>query len=164
MLLRFTETLEWPEGFHENRIFTATAETMAAFKSQRTRIRKFKLQEVVKVMRIYLDSHILKQGIVLKDLAGLRDTDLARVRTTEKSAAICVFVFIVADIGRAVTDASLRQSIDFMHSIHFSDGRKPRNDFPFSVVLTRSEDITEMTALEENGPEGLNVLDQEYLS
>jgi hypothetical protein len=76
MLLQFTQTLEWPEGLQENGIFTATAENMAAFKSQRRKIRNFKLQELVKVMRVYLDSYILRQGIVLKDLAGLKDTNL----------------------------------------------------------------------------------------
>jgi hypothetical protein len=81
--------------------------------------------------------------------------------------ASCDYVFIVADIGRAITDASLQQSIDFVREIRFNDGRntaQPENSrLPFAVVLTRSEDITVETAREEYGEEGLNILDQEYV-
>ncbi|OQD91133.1 hypothetical protein PENANT_c001G02645 [Penicillium antarcticum] len=61
----------------------------------------------IKLIRVYLNSPILRTGLVLTDLPGLRDLNFARVRATERYLAHqCDEVFIVANISRAGTDES----------------------------------------------------------
>jgi hypothetical protein len=78
------------------------------------------------IARVYLDSPVLKTGVVLADLPGkvkyevtkvanimlgLQDTNLARVRATQNYLLTCDHIFVVANISRAITDQSLKSSL-----------------------------------------------------
>ncbi|EOO01166.1 hypothetical protein UCRPA7_3322 [Phaeoacremonium minimum UCRPA7] len=71
-----------------------------------------------KIIRIYLNAQVLKTGVVLADLPGLQDTNLARVRATQDYLMKCNNIFIVAKISRAITDQSLKTSLFTVLSRH----------------------------------------------
>ncbi|KAH8897592.1 hypothetical protein GQ53DRAFT_637825 [Thozetella sp. PMI_491] len=95
------------------------------------------------VDRIYLSSPILKNGLVMADLPGLENTNLARVKNIQEYLMRCKNVFIVTAISRAVTNQSLNSSLYQVLSKHMplewaDSGGK---GFNLAVVCTRSEDI-----------------------
>ncbi|CAI7660451.1 unnamed protein product [Penicillium crustosum] len=101
----------------------------------------------IKLIRVYLSSPILRTGLVLTDLPGLRDLNFARVRATERYLAHqCDEVFIVANISRAGTDESVG---DIM--------RRCRQDQPRRIICTNSEDISPEEVSREQGPDGRRV-------
>ncbi|KAF4771133.1 hypothetical protein HAV15_012667 [Penicillium sp. str.  len=101
----------------------------------------------IKLIRVYLSSPILRTGLVLTDLPGLRDLNFARVRATERYLAHqCDEVFIVANISRAGTDESVG---DIM--------RRCRRDQPRRIICTNSEDVSPEEVSREQGPDGRRV-------
>ncbi|KAI3192488.1 hypothetical protein CBS147311_9154 [Penicillium roqueforti] len=86
----------------------------------------------IKLIRVYLKSPILRNGLVLADLPGFSDLNFARVRATERYLShSCDEVFVVMDISRACTNASVQ---DIM--------RRCRDDQPRRIICTKSEDIS----------------------
>ncbi|KAF7719665.1 Dynamin family protein [Penicillium ucsense] len=86
----------------------------------------------IKLIRVYINLPILKHGLVLADLPGLRDTNHARVRATEKYlAAKCDEVFIVANISRSVSNESI-------YEIMNKCGKMKR----IRIVCTRADEIS----------------------
>ncbi|OOQ84220.1 hypothetical protein PEBR_33708 [Penicillium brasilianum] len=62
----------------------------------------------IKLIRVFLELPVLKSGLVLADLPGLRDMNYARVRATERYLAnTCDEVFIVLGISRCVSNQSI---------------------------------------------------------
>ncbi|OQE20840.1 hypothetical protein PENFLA_c015G08880 [Penicillium flavigenum] len=101
----------------------------------------------IKLIRVYLSSPILRTGLVLTDLPGLRDLNFARVRATERYLAHqCDEVFIVANISRARTDESVG---DIM--------RRCRQSQPRRIICTNSEDVSPEEVSREQGPDGRRV-------
>ncbi|KAJ5292390.1 uncharacterized protein N7443_008343 [Penicillium atrosanguineum] len=86
----------------------------------------------IKLIRVYLKSPILKNGLVLADLPGFSDLNFARVRATERYLShSCDEVFVVADIARACTNASVQDIL-----------RRCKPDQPKRIICTKSEDIS----------------------
>ncbi|KAJ5495798.1 hypothetical protein N7539_000914 [Penicillium diatomitis] len=86
----------------------------------------------IKLIRVYINLPILKHGLVLADLPGLRDTNHARVRATEKYlAAKCDEVFIVANISRCVSNESI-------YEIMNKCGKMKR----IRIVCTKADEIS----------------------
>ncbi|KAJ5632677.1 hypothetical protein N7490_009016 [Penicillium lividum] len=84
----------------------------------------------IRLLRVYLKSHILRTGLVVTDLPGFRDLNYARVRATDKYLSHnCDEVFIVSSIGRCCSDLSIP---DIMRRCE----NKPRH-----IVCTRSDAI-----------------------
>ncbi|KAL3464362.1 hypothetical protein BJX64DRAFT_254826 [Aspergillus heterothallicus] len=62
----------------------------------------------VKLIRVYLNSPILRTGLVVADVPGFRDLNYARVRATEGYLRrTCEEIFVVSEIGRCTSDASI---------------------------------------------------------
>ena len=70
-----------------------------------------RLWPFTKVMRIFLDAKVLSTGVVLADLPGLHDVNLAKVRATERYLSNCDHVLAVAKISRAMSDQALLSTI-----------------------------------------------------
>ena len=91
--------------------------------------------------RVHLSSQVLQTGVVLVDLPGLHDVNLARVRATERYLLSCDHIFIVANISRAISDRSLKSSLFTALKQHIpyeweKDGLSKLN---VTVVCTKSE-------------------------
>ncbi|KAH8690053.1 hypothetical protein BGW36DRAFT_364783 [Talaromyces proteolyticus] len=101
----------------------------------------------IKLIRVYLSSPILKNGLILADLPGLSDLNFARVRATERYLAhSCDEVFVVVDIARVCTDLSIQ---DIM--------RRCRNGQPRRIICTKSEAISPEEAARGDSPAALKV-------
>ncbi|CAI6339182.1 unnamed protein product [Periconia digitata] len=84
----------------------------------------------IKNLKVYSKSYILSQGLILVDLPGLRDSNLARQNVTERYIRNCDHILVVADIGRAVAHQSVKEIFET------AERGKLHN---ISVVCTKSE-------------------------
>ncbi|CEI60224.1 unnamed protein product [Fusarium venenatum] len=153
-LIKWTEEIEWPAGGVDG-FWTSTAQTADECVEQTKFFMQDKFWPFTKIIRVYLDSQVLKTGVVLSDLPGLQDTNLARVRATQDYLIKCDTILIVAKISRAITDQSLKSSLFYVLSRHMPmewehSGTQKLN---VSVVCTKSDEIDLHTArLEFCGP------------
>ncbi|KAM4054595.1 dynamin family protein [Hirsutella rhossiliensis] len=149
-LIRWSYDIDWPAG-GETGVWKGTAGTSHECLEQTDVFMGDKYWPFTKVIRIYLDTQILRTGVVLADLPGLQDTNLARVRATQDYMMRCNNVFVVANIARAITDQSLKSSLysALSRNVPFEwedSGAKAMN---VAVVCTRIEDINMDRARQE---------------
>ncbi|PQE31814.1 tat pathway signal sequence protein [Rutstroemia sp. NJR-2017a WRK4] len=109
-LLKWSKEIEWPDD-GESGFWEDTAETIDECSEKTSVFMENRLWPFTKIIRVYLDAEVLKTGVVLADLPGLQDTNLARVRTTQKYILSCDHVFIVADISRCLTNNTLQSAL-----------------------------------------------------
>ncbi|RGP63207.1 hypothetical protein FSPOR_8789 [Fusarium sporotrichioides] len=146
-LIEWTREIEWPTGGVDG-FWTSTAQTSEECVAQTKLFMQDKLWPFTKIIRS-------QTGVVLADLPGLQDTNLARVRATQDYLIKCDNIIIVAKISRAITDQSLKSSLFYVLSRHMpteweQSGTQRLN---VSVVCTKSEEINLRTArLEFCGP------------
>lgn len=153
-LIEWTGEIEWPTGGVDG-FWTCTAETAEECVEHTRLFMQDKYWPFTKIIRVYLNSHVLKTGVVLADLPGLQDTNLARVRSTQDYLVKCDNIIIVANISRAITDQSLKSSLFFALSRHVPTEweQSGAQKFKIAVVCTKSEDINHRAArLEFCGP------------
>ncbi|KAL8387202.1 hypothetical protein RB599_002409 [Gaeumannomyces hyphopodioides] len=61
----------------------------------------------IKRVTVFLNAHILKTGLILVDLPGLRDSNPIRSRLAERYVRRCDEIFAVCEISRAKTDETV---------------------------------------------------------
>ncbi|KAH7193897.1 uncharacterized protein B0J16DRAFT_395906 [Fusarium flagelliforme] len=153
-LVQWAREIEWPTGGGEG-FWRSTAQTADECVEKTKLFMQDRFWPFTKIIRVYLDSPVLKTGVVLSDLPGLQDTNLARVRATQDYLIKCDTIVIVAKISRAITDQSLKSSLFYVLSRHVpmeweQSGTQRLN---VSVVCTKSEEINLRNArLEFCGP------------
>lgn len=153
-LVQWAVEIEWPTSGRDG-FWTSTAETADECVEKTKLFMQDRFWPFTKIIRVYLDSSVLKTGVVLADLPGLQDTNLARVRATQDYLIKCDTIMIVAKISRAITDQSLKSSLFYVLSRHMpmeweQSGTQRLN---VSVVCTKSEEINLRNArLEFCGP------------
>lgn len=109
------------------------------------------------LFRVSLDAPILRVGLVIADLPGksaghsnlspvnshlgLQDTNLARVKAAQEYLTKCDHIFLVANISRALTDQSLKTSLDtaISHSAPSSGEVSRGKASRIAVICTKSE-------------------------
>ncbi|KXJ86843.1 hypothetical protein Micbo1qcDRAFT_139663 [Microdochium bolleyi] len=148
-LIQWTKDIKWPEGAEAGH-WSASA-TSAADCRQKTKLfSEDRVWPFTKIIRIFLDAQLLESGIVVADLPGTQDTNLARVQATERYMMHCDCVLVVADISRAITDKSLETSLFQAMDKHGSVGTGPSaGKSNVIVVCTKSDIINEAKAQEE---------------
>ncbi|KAF4335290.1 hypothetical protein FBEOM_10865 [Fusarium beomiforme] len=149
-LIEWAQEIEWPAGCVDG-FWTSTAQTADECVEHTKLFMQDKFWPFTKIIRVYLNSQVLKTGVVLADLPGLQDTNLARVRATQDYLMKCDNIIIVAKISRAITDQSLKYSLFYVLSRHMpteweQSGAKRLN---VAVVCTKSEEINLVTARRE---------------
>ncbi|KAL8868691.1 MAG: hypothetical protein Q9174_004824, partial [Haloplaca sp. 1 TL-2023] len=100
-LKRLASLLEWPRDAVNGR-WTSTAGNAAECHDKVDMFMKKGLWPLTNVVRIYLNAQVLKTGVILADLPGYRDINLARVKKAEQYLLRCHEVFIVANINRDI--------------------------------------------------------------
>lgn len=139
---QWIQELHWPEG-GRNGIWQSTAQDAEECCEKTGQFMENRLWPFTKVVRIFLSAQVLKTGIILADLPGLRDTNLARVRATERYLLKADHIFIIAKISRAISDQSLKSSLytalaqHIPHEWNDSAGRF----LNVSVICTKTEEI-----------------------
>ncbi|TEY79928.1 hypothetical protein BOTCAL_0040g00200 [Botryotinia calthae] len=148
-LLEWMQKMEFPAG-DESGLWTASAHTSDECQELTSVFMEDKLWPFTKIIRVYLDAEVLKTGVVLADLPGLQDTNLARVRATQKYLQSCDHVFIATRISRAITDATLNSALYGELKRHvplaWEESGGTNINFKLAVICTRSEDIKPNTA------------------
>ncbi|KAI0448932.1 hypothetical protein F5B21DRAFT_520908 [Xylaria acuta] len=94
----------------------------------------------VKKVKVYLNAHILSKGLILVDLPGLRDLNLARRNITERYLFKCDEIFVVAIEGRATTDEGVQGVIDLAKKARLSN---------VGIICTRSDEVKPTEALRD---------------
>ncbi|KAK7519013.1 hypothetical protein IWZ03DRAFT_405753 [Phyllosticta citriasiana] len=69
------------------------------------------LWPMVKVVRVFCDSRILRQGIVLTDLPGTGDTNRTRMASTNEYIRKVDYTVVVSEIKRSETNESIHDDI-----------------------------------------------------
>src|SRR5436190_20108114 len=59
---------------------------------------------LIRVVRLYIKAPVLSTGVVLVDLPGVQDSNVARANVASKYVEKCSAIWIVAPITRAVDD------------------------------------------------------------
>ncbi|KAK4220911.1 hypothetical protein QBC38DRAFT_493173 [Podospora fimiseda] len=62
----------------------------------------------MKKISVHLNAHVLRKGLILVDLPGLRDLNTARQKITERYLVECDEIFVVCQRSRATTDAGVK--------------------------------------------------------
>jgi hypothetical protein len=70
---------------------------------------------------------------------GFRDVNLARVQVAEKYIQLCDQVLIVARIGRVITDAFVKETLERYTPKPSIFDNTVEGDFKFAIVCTASE-------------------------
>ncbi|KAK6604057.1 hypothetical protein H4I95_05960 [Botrytis cinerea] len=148
-LLKWMQKIEFPAD-DESGLWTACAHDSDECQELTSVFMADKLWPFTKIIRVYLDAEVLKTGVVLADLPGLQDTNLARVRATQKYLQSCDHVFIATRISRAITDATLKSALYSELKRHvplaWEESGGTNINFKLAVICTRSEDINPKTA------------------
>ncbi|KAM0549484.1 hypothetical protein ACHAPJ_009300 [Fusarium lateritium] len=141
-LIEWARQTEWPRGGADG-FWTSTAQTAEECVEHTKLFMQDKFWPFTKIIRVYLDSQVLKTGVVLADLPGLQDTNLARVRATQDYLIKCDNIMIVAKISRAITDQSLKSSLFYVLSRHVPTEWEESGTqrLKVAVVCTKSEVI-----------------------
>lgn len=109
-LQELASRLPWPKGSKQGH-WVSGATTPAACHKKVAEFMNNGLWPLTYVVRIFLDAKVLETGLILADLPGLRDINIARIRRVEQFLFKCNQVFVVANINRAVTDQSVKAQI-----------------------------------------------------
>ncbi|KAL9621176.1 MAG: hypothetical protein Q9204_008138, partial [Flavoplaca sp. TL-2023a] len=132
-LKRLASLIEWPADAKNGR-WTATAASAAECHDKVAYFMKKGLWPLTNVVRIYLNAQVLKTGVILADLPGYRDINLARVRKAEQYLLRCHEVFIVANINRVISDQSVER---FVSNQMKASGRRKF----VTIVCTHADDV-----------------------
>ncbi|KAL8905916.1 MAG: hypothetical protein Q9171_006480 [Xanthocarpia ochracea] len=139
-LKRLASLIEWPSDAANGR-WTATATSAMECHDKVAYFMREGLWPLTNIVRIYLGAQVLKTGVVLADLPGYRDINLARVRKAEQYLLRCHEVFIVAKINRVVSDESVAKSVSDQMKASGKRGR-------VTIVCTHADDIDLPAAVE----------------
>jgi hypothetical protein len=85
----------------------------------------------VKIIRYYVDSPLLQDGICLADVPGTKDINVYRVEAALAYLQRCEKTIVVVDIKRATSDQSFRQ--------HYINAHRRRQHGSVILVATRSD-------------------------
>lgn len=109
-LATWADELEWPDS-GTNGKYQYSASTAEECSEKAEYFMDDRFWPFTKVIRIFTNSAVLENGVIIVDLPGLRDTNLARVKATEDYLLKADYIFLVASIKRAVSNQSLKSSL-----------------------------------------------------
>src|ERR1700761_5226018 len=139
-LLKWVEESVWPATQGITRIETANNAEECSDKT--SNIMEGRLWPFIRIIRVYLKAPILDAGIVFADLPGLQDTNLARVKATERYLFQCDHFFVISNISRILTDQNLKTSLIQVLSKHMLlDSISGKQHPKFTIVCTKADDL-----------------------
>lgn len=144
-LVAWADELEWPADWRDGCLHLDVG-TAQEFRKETELFSKDRYWPFTKIIRVYVNAHILKSGIILADLPGLQDTNLARVRSTQDYLLKADKILIVSNIARAITNQSLQSSVYTVLAQQVElDWQKnaAKKSLNFAVVCTRADEINE---------------------
>ncbi|KFY43961.1 hypothetical protein V494_01724 [Pseudogymnoascus sp. VKM F-4513 (FW-928)] len=116
-IIQWAQEINWPAGADSGK-WTSTADTADECCDKTSVFMQDKFWPFTKIIRVYVEAKVLRTGIILADLPGLRDTNLARVKATQDYLQRCDHVIVATKISRAITNESVKSSITSVVSKH----------------------------------------------
>ncbi|CEO58542.1 hypothetical protein PMG11_03258 [Penicillium brasilianum] len=146
-LVDWAEKVSWPTDACDGK-WVAYAESAEEFYAKTSLFMQERLWPLSKIMRVYIDAPILRVGLVLADLPGLHDTNLARVRATRKYLSRCDRIFHVCDIRRVLTSEPLESNLSSTTICDeaASDKNSPKKWSRTAIICTMSDHIDQYGA------------------
>ncbi|EFX05163.1 hypothetical protein CMQ_1799 [Grosmannia clavigera kw1407] len=86
----------------------------------------------IRKIKVFLNAHILSKGLVLVDLPGLRDVNLARQVITELYLRECDDIFAVTCTNRAAADAGVKDVFELGQKAGLSN---------IGIICTKSDEV-----------------------
>ncbi|KAI9642658.1 hypothetical protein NHQ30_008389 [Ciborinia camelliae] len=122
---------------------------------------------LVRCVRIYTKAEILRHGLVLVDLPGLGDSNTGRTQVAETYTKNLTYVWIVADIVRAIDDQVAKDLMgkSFRRQL-LMDGKYDDKYVTFIMTKTdiiNNEEVIESLHLRENELKGILAREEEIL-
>ncbi|KAF4625419.1 hypothetical protein G7Y89_g12745 [Cudoniella acicularis] len=139
MVLGWKDRIIWPAAFNASTA-VLTVDNAPDCADRIEEIMGEWMWPFIKVARIYLDTEVLHNGIVLVDLPGFRDVNSARVRVAEIRLYQCDEIFIVTGIGRAATNQGVEDLVVRQLGKNFNGLKRSQG---VAIICTKSEDLGE---------------------
>ncbi|KAH8642028.1 hypothetical protein IG631_04969 [Alternaria alternata] len=89
----------------------------------------------VEIIRYYVDSPLLQDGICLADVPGTKDINMYRITAATAYLQQCEMTIVVVDIKRATSDQSFRQ--------HYLDAHSRRHHGSVILLATRADELND---------------------
>ncbi|KAH7359284.1 hypothetical protein B0T11DRAFT_355944 [Plectosphaerella cucumerina] len=166
--IKWAHAIEWPAGGwttteNGSTVWHSAVNTVEECAAKTGAFMKDKFWPFTKVIKVYLDSPVLRTGLILADLPGLHDTNLARVKASKLYLLDCEEILIVAKIGRVVTDQSVKAYLtnEAIRLKTLRDQKPGEDELKLTVVCTASDDINEKAAIAEFVGDGKEISDAE---
>lgn len=111
LLIGWTRQLPWPADLNDG-LWTTAAEDIEELQMVLRSFRGNGLWPFIEGVHIYLDAPILRTGLVLIDLPGYQDSNLARVRIARRVQATCDDLLVCGEAKRAAANPVLQAVVD----------------------------------------------------
>ncbi|KIH92852.1 hypothetical protein SPBR_02337 [Sporothrix brasiliensis 5110] len=149
-LVTWAGRIEWPRGSDEG-FWTTTALSVDECCDATRPFMEDKFWPFTNLIRIFLSARVLDSGIILADLPGLQDVNLARVRAAHEYVLQCDSILVVGRIARAISDQSLRSSLYTSLASHAPNEWQEQGAarLNIAVALSHAEDINVRSARRE---------------
>ena len=140
-LIQWTDELDWPIGGTDGK-FQDSADSTDECSEKTDYFMDNRFWPFTRVIRIFTHSALLEKGLIIVDLPGLRDTNLARVKATENYLLKANHIFLLAKVERAVSDQSLKDSFALLRR-HLPNewDEDGASRLKVTVICTRAEDM-----------------------
>ncbi|KAL2403132.1 hypothetical protein ABEF93_007530 [Exophiala dermatitidis] len=145
-LKSYAVRLDFPDDMDDKGFWIQEAKNAEECQQQQSILQERGLWPFVKQLTVYANIDILNPGLTLVDLPGSQDTNLARVRAARKAQAKCESLCIVTNIGRAVDNPVIQQTLEGLRGA--TDGlESPSCDI--TLVCTHSGDLSNRRPIEK---------------
>jgi Dynamin family len=146
LLHSWAASLRWPPNLQDGK-WQGVANTTSQCANLVNNFVDQGLWPFLKEMRVYLESPVLRDGIVLADLPGYHDVNFARIRSAQQYQSKCDELFVVANIGRAIDNPIIQDVLRPYKTAASGVGKVATPSI--TVVCTHSADLTERRKLEK---------------
>ncbi|KAI1613541.1 hypothetical protein EDD36DRAFT_473612 [Exophiala viscosa] len=111
LLHEWAKHLPWPAE-RKDSVWSSEAATEEELRELLTKFRDNGLWPLIDSMTIFMGAPLLRHGVVLIDLPGYQDSNLARVKAARQAQAKCDDLLVVAGITRVVDSPILDEAIE----------------------------------------------------
>lgn len=134
-LAALATNLRYPEGTDAEGVWRGEADSTETLNDKLSFIIDSGLWPIVESVKISSKAQTLGRHLVVVDLPGNQDTNVARVRSAMKYQSKCDLLLVVVDMKRAVDDSLVEQTVEMIRRKPMFDGNLK---LQVAVVCTRA--------------------------
>ena len=134
-LTALAANLQYPEDTDAQGIWRGEADTTESLNEKLSLIISSGLWPIVETVKITSKTQTLGRHLVVVDLPGNRDTNVARVKSAMRYQSRCDLLLVVVDMKRAIDDSLVEETVQMVMKKPTYNGNMKRH---LAVVCTRS--------------------------